>query len=431
MQIKRFKAPDMSTALGMVKKEFGPEAVILSVRDLEKGNGLFGMRDKGGIEVTAAMDAPLSEVKPPPAAPRQKPATSARPPVSISLSNARPKKRPTPSVRSVPRVPKSPEFYQRLIHQEVDEKIAREIVERIDGMPGEGRTPADRRTRGLCRILRERSIRRLDLEPESGRQRRIAFMGAPGVGKTTTIAKLTGFYSIRGRDVGIIALEDDRICAIRKAEIFAKIINVPIEVAVGRDGMRSVLRQFRSKEIVYVDTPGAGFKDAAGIRAIQSQLHEVPEIQNLLLVAAASREREIAELAHSFSPVPIHGLLVTKLDECVACGGLLNYLYQFPMALSFVADGQQIPEDIRPATPQWLAGLFTENDETSAAFDQPPAEPFPAFEDGPPEGNSASEIEEALEGFGIRAAAFRDSQASQTSVGPVKPSNRYSECNPR
>ena len=42
MQIKKFEARNMTEALGMVKKEFGPDAVILSAKSLKRCRGVFG-----------------------------------------------------------------------------------------------------------------------------------------------------------------------------------------------------------------------------------------------------------------------------------------------------------------------------------------------------------------------------------------------------
>ena len=56
MQIKRFEAKNMTTALRMVKDELGPDAVILSARSLRKGKGFLGSLKYAGVEVTAAID---------------------------------------------------------------------------------------------------------------------------------------------------------------------------------------------------------------------------------------------------------------------------------------------------------------------------------------------------------------------------------------
>ncbi len=52
MQVKKFEARTMKDALEMVKKQLGPDAIILSVRDNNKSFGLVG---EGSIEITAAV----------------------------------------------------------------------------------------------------------------------------------------------------------------------------------------------------------------------------------------------------------------------------------------------------------------------------------------------------------------------------------------
>ena len=402
MQIKRFKAADMSTALKMVKQEFGPEAVILSVRDLEKGKGFFGMMDRGGLEVTAAMDTPFPEAKPPLEENLRRSGGPEPPPVSVTLSSKRKKsyatleRKASFQVPPVPPAPKFPEFLQQLIDQDVQEKIALEIVEKISSMPNGAHSLPDRLAQGMTRILREKGIKPLCLDPEPGRQRLISFMGAAGVGKTTTIAKLTGFHAIRGRDIGIIALEDDRICALRKIEIFARIINVPMEVATGSDGMQRALERFRNKEIVYIDTPGVGLGHDPDIRRIREKLSVIPGLLNQLLISAPTKEKDIAQFIQRFSSIPIHGLIVTKLDESLTYGNLLNHLYQMPMPLSYFTDGQQVPEDIRPASPQTLAGLFVRAEASGTA----PPDTLAAIRNDPSEAEAGDlETEDQYEGL--------------------------------
>src|SRR5262252_3857169 len=56
MYVKRFEAADMAEALRLVKLELGPDAVILSTRQIKKGGGAFGIFGRSFVEVTAAVD---------------------------------------------------------------------------------------------------------------------------------------------------------------------------------------------------------------------------------------------------------------------------------------------------------------------------------------------------------------------------------------
>jgi flagellar biosynthesis protein FlhF len=57
MKIKTFQALTMSDAIRSIKEELGPEAVILSSKQIRKGSGVFGIFGRPMVEVAAAVDA--------------------------------------------------------------------------------------------------------------------------------------------------------------------------------------------------------------------------------------------------------------------------------------------------------------------------------------------------------------------------------------
>src|SRR4029078_7705707 len=52
MQVKKFEAPTIQEALEVIKRELGPEAIILSTKKLKKA---FGLMNRESVEVTAAV----------------------------------------------------------------------------------------------------------------------------------------------------------------------------------------------------------------------------------------------------------------------------------------------------------------------------------------------------------------------------------------
>src|SRR3954463_9564707 len=52
MQVKKFEAPTIQEALDTIKRELGPEAIILQTKQNKRG---FGLMSKGSVEVTAAV----------------------------------------------------------------------------------------------------------------------------------------------------------------------------------------------------------------------------------------------------------------------------------------------------------------------------------------------------------------------------------------
>jgi flagellar biosynthesis protein FlhF len=60
MQVKKFEAPTLQEALDTIKRELGPEAIILQTKQNRRG---FGLMSKGSVEVTAAVSERASEKK--------------------------------------------------------------------------------------------------------------------------------------------------------------------------------------------------------------------------------------------------------------------------------------------------------------------------------------------------------------------------------
>ena len=60
MKVKTYKAIDMQEALRLIKRDLGPQAVILSTRKVVDGKRAFGLLGRPMVEVTAALDSPGS-----------------------------------------------------------------------------------------------------------------------------------------------------------------------------------------------------------------------------------------------------------------------------------------------------------------------------------------------------------------------------------
>ncbi len=63
MQVKVFEAPDMASGLRQIRRELGPDALILSTKTIK--NGKLGLLGKHSLEITAAIDTPWPEKRSP------------------------------------------------------------------------------------------------------------------------------------------------------------------------------------------------------------------------------------------------------------------------------------------------------------------------------------------------------------------------------
>lgn len=191
-----------------------------------------------------------------------------------------------------------------------------------------------------------------------GRPLTMALVGPTGVGKTTTVAKIAAAYRLRqGRTVGLITLDTYRIAAVEQLRVYAEIIGVPMQVARSKDELLDILQQMSHLDIVLIDTAGRSQKDADRIAELRSWLDVAqPHEVHLVLASTASRSVLMSE-ANEFSQIGIDRVVLTKLDEAVNFGMLVEVTHRIGRKLSFLTTGQEVPDHIETARPSRLAEL--------------------------------------------------------------------------
>jgi len=375
MQIKRFEAKDMTTALAQIKKEFGPEAVILSAKSVKKPGALLGIPKDAGVVVTAAIDpSRVPDVKKMSLRQNNDPSSAARPDLFARRKSARlldslqsgfvalkkkgtvmkTKQNAHPDQRSTAGLNR---FLRR---QGVAADIAAELLKRLP-VDGIGLESLDRESTAvaLTDALEKMGAKAGPIKVAPSGQTVVAFVGPTGVGKTTVVAKLAAAQAIdMGRRVGIITLDSQRIGAVEQMRIFTDIIGVPMEAAADEKAFARALQRLADCELVLVDTRGAGIHNPE-IRAELQTIFSVCRGMSVQLVLGAGTQSADLDAAIAFfEPLAVGGLLFTKLDECTCCGNLINQLVKSAIPVSYISDGQQIPEDLFPATIRRLADLF-------------------------------------------------------------------------
>ena len=276
MQIKRFEAKDMTTALRLIKKELGADAVILSARNLKKENKIIGRAKSVGVEVTAAVDG----YHPPAAlesAINAGAINSYRRNQSISVDSPQKgnfresvgrriktlyrRKRPHLSANDA-----EPgdgdllaDVFQHLLSQEVKRDIANDIVDALTVEYSEGR-PFDTTqqvTSAISNIMEQKRNGAEEQHLTKSGCRVVAIVGPTGVGKTTTIAKMAARHAIEHhKHVALISLDSDRIGGREDLKVYARAIGVPVKTAATPSDFGVAVNELREFDIVLVDTSG-------------------------------------------------------------------------------------------------------------------------------------------------------------------------------
>jgi len=381
MQIKRFEAKNMTEALRSIKKEFGPEAVILSARTLKKERGIFGHPKSTGVEVSAAIDTYYPDYKTnnslkrypnyPADQQNRNGHEGERNPLIEAfekrITAAKHNTYPIIKRNDIPQtIQKLFEMHQQLLFQGVREDISLELIGRINSTAvSDEFFKNDAVKQCLAQILEEMGVKTERVKLRSGNQKIVAFIGPTGVGKTTTLAKLAAVAktSRKKRRVALITLDNYRIAAVEQLKIYAKIFGIPIEAPTNNREFKKYFKKLTNSDLILIDTAGINPKNGDQIKELNRYFEKIPSAEIHLLLNATTKESTLDETLEKFQDIPISRLIFTKLDECTTYGTILNQLFRTKIPVSYFTNGQQIPDDLEVATTEKLVDLLLKQEQ--------------------------------------------------------------------
>lgn len=200
-------------------------------------------------------------------------------------------------------------------------------------------------------------------------QKRISLIGATGVGKTTTIAKLAAdAITQSGARVALVTIDTYRIAAVEQLKVYGEIMGLPVEVVLSPEQLQEAFRRHRDKDLILIDTAGRSPRDSVRIEELNEFLGQGADVENCLVLSAPTEERLQQQTLDSFSKLPLSRLIFTKLDESDRCGSLINIPTRSNLPLAYLTNGQQVPEDLILAEPQVVADLVMADKEQERRF---------------------------------------------------------------
>lgn len=175
-----------------------------------------------------------------------------------------------------------------------------------------------------------------------------ALVGSTGVGKTTTIAKLAAQFILKhgSRQIALITTDNYRIGAHEQINTYGKILDVPVRVASDAEELRQHIDSFSDKRLILIDTAGMSQRDLRLAEQLKTLQHGDLPIQSYLVMSATTQYKAALEIMDAFQILGPQATILTKFDEAVSKATALSALIERRMPLSFITDGQQVPEDI-------------------------------------------------------------------------------------
>ncbi|HXA52048.1 MAG TPA: AAA family ATPase [Candidatus Acidoferrum sp.] len=228
------------------------------------------------------------------------------------------------------------------------------------------RTPQKQDPAAFQRALVEELASRFTVDPQLGRASRtpriVALVGPPGCGKTTTLVKLAVNYGLAARrPVLLLSMDTHRVAAAEQLRSYAAILGVGFQVLDTVGALAQTIEESRSKELIFIDTPGLSLGDMEDSSGLAHFLATREDIDTQLVLPASMKPADLTRMVTAFDCMQPDRLLFTKLDETGSHGPILNEAARTRKPLSFFTTGQRIPEDIEAAAAPRLLELVLGN----------------------------------------------------------------------
>jgi flagellar biosynthesis protein FlhF len=252
------------------------------------------------------------------------------------------------------RVKMNPEIiklYGMLVKKGIDETFVQQFLEKSGAFKSNGCDASDNlRQRIFKEILK--AIKTCDpFKTDNKKQVITSFLGPTGVGKTTTIAKLAANLCLRQKKrVGLISVDNYRIGAMEQLKTYARILGIPCLPAFNKQDIQFALSRLTEKDIILIDTAGYSHYDVNHINEIITLLSSDIPVEKHLVLSVTTNETEIEAAAEKFGRFGLQSYVFTKIDEAQYRGAIVNQIMKMKVPISFVTNGQRVPEDIVAAS---------------------------------------------------------------------------------
>ena len=247
---------------------------------------------------------------------------------------------------------------EQLTCNEVSYKYAKQIIDEIMHA-GNIRTLDDMLACVYQKIiLKLGQTNPISFEKDDKKPKVIFFIGPTGVGKTTTIAKLSSKLVLEEKNkIAIFTSDTYRIAAVEQIKTYANILNIPVEVIYEVKDIKGMIPRYKDYDYILVDTAGRSHKNKEQVDDLRSLYEGFKDysLNSFLVLSATTKYKDLQKITELYEDISECSLIFTKLDETDAVGNILNVKLDTGMFLSYISYGQNVPDDIEVMNPQIIA----------------------------------------------------------------------------
>lgn len=394
MRVKKYIVNSMPDAMQKIKYDLGQNAIILNTKKIKTG-GFLGLFSREQIEVIAAIDYDKK--------------AKSNPNQSVDSTRSLDSIHSIESKSSTEKANDSP-VRAETVKTEVNKPVDHELMGELKDMKKimlsmlsekEDKIPAplqklnqlfiEQEINNEIRIeLMSKLMLKLEKEPTALKEKVIqwareefltnlepfriraedqdfsklvCFIGPTGVGKTTTIAKLAADLMLKHKKkVGFITADTYRIAAVEQLKTYATILNIPIEVVFSPEDLQPALDNLAACDTILMDTAGRNYLQERYIEELEQLLPKEEDIQTNLVLSLTTKYEDLSKIIANFNQLDVDRLILTKLDETSSYGSIVNILHHNSFPLTYMTNGQNVPDDIIVATPELIIDLILGED---------------------------------------------------------------------
>lgn len=352
MRIKSYYAQTIPEAMERARMELGEDAMIIAsnrtsgdTQRLGTYEVVFGVVDQG-----SAAEKPGLPPKPAAPAPAQPSAGLER--LKERMEDLRKSVSSKREQISAAKATASTKIASVLVQTGFPRLLADEIAAAVQQRQRD-------KNRDMLAAVRAEIASRIHVSPRlgmTGQTRSIvALVGAPGVGKTTMIAKLAVRYGLAGsRPTRLISTDTFRMGGTDLLRKYADAIGMPFEAPADVNALERCLQSDDPNELVLIDTPGFRPADSEKSAALASLLSKRADIDTHLLLPAYASVPDLHAMAIRLKSWLPSKLIFTGVDQCSSGASMVAYSIDSGLPVSFTSCGQEVPEDLEEASPSVL-----------------------------------------------------------------------------
>ncbi len=355
MRIKSFYASSVEGAVAMGRREMGPEAMLVESR-----RAPLESRHLGEYEAVCALVPEADAAQPQPS-----PASG---PYDARLASEMAEMRRQLDLmgKTITRSawsgsgrpstnPQASEWHARLMASDMEGELVHEILdaaERRASVESNGLEDAVLTELGR-RVLVDGSV------PSPSGPRVVALVGPPGAGKTTMIAKLAVTCGLTlKRSLALVSMDDFRVSGAEQLRTYATILGVAFQALDSVGALAQALDEYQGKRLILVDTPGYGAREMDRAADLARFLGTRKDIATHLTLTAFMKSADLTHVAERYEIFHPSSLLFTRLDETAYFGTAFSLSVRQAKPISFLGTGQEIPDDVAPATKERILSLL-------------------------------------------------------------------------